>query len=167
MVPHTVYFSKIAVLSMIAEVFLTTTVIMLCSDHIKSNTLRMVITFILLLAIFFPLKLLVPIHHYRGAKLSKRKEYLGAIDEFEQSYQFFTKYKLVDDLRFITTLSPNDISYRELALCSIAYNYSLFGDREKSKGYYIKALQEFPKSEIAKDNLVKLDLNSDLIKLEN
>ena len=46
-------------------------------------------------------------------------------------------------------MSASAISYREMALCNIAFCYSQLGDGQKAESYYRRALDEFPNSALA------------------
>jgi tetratricopeptide (TPR) repeat protein len=91
--------------------------------------------------------------HARGISLMKRGNFSEAIPFFERSYVFFTRHPWIDRWRFISLLSGSAISYREMALCNIAFAHSQLGDGAKAKEHYRRALAEFPASGIATASL--------------
>ena len=101
------------------------------------------------LAISLGLRISIPKDHRKGITLVKEHRFLEAIPHFEKSYEFFTHNLWIDKYRFLTLLSSSNISYREMALCNIAFCYSQTGDGKKAIEYYTRALQEFPGSMIA------------------
>jgi tetratricopeptide (TPR) repeat protein len=92
-------------------------------------------------------------HHRRGINLSKLGLFREAIPEFQSSYSFLNKYPWIDKYRFITMLDSSAISYREMALCNIAYSYIQLEEKGRAQEYYRKALVEFPESHMAKSGL--------------
>ena len=87
--------------------------------------------------------------HRRGIRLVKAGRFAEAIPQFEASYQFFTRRLWIDRWRYLTLLSSSAMSYREMALCNIAFCYGQIGEGAQSKIYYQRALQEFPNSGLA------------------
>ena len=85
----------------------------------------------------------IPRWHRRGIKLVKAGAYADAIPAFEQSYAFFSNHQWLDSKRYLVLLSSSKISYREMALISIAVSYGQLGEGAKSKEYYEKTLKEF------------------------
>lgn len=57
-------------------------------------------------------------------RLAKQQAFREAIDKFQRSYGFLEKYPWLDKYRFITMLDSSARSYREMALCNIAYSNS-------------------------------------------
>jgi tetratricopeptide (TPR) repeat protein len=92
-------------------------------------------------------------NHRRGVYLIKLHSYQDAINEFRSSYQFLNKYFWLDKYRFITMLDSSAISYREMALCNIAYSYARLNEKDAALQSYRRAMQEFPESEIAKSGI--------------
>jgi tetratricopeptide (TPR) repeat protein len=113
------------------------------------------------LLISFTLRNLIARDHCKGIICVRRKKYNEAIISFQKSFEFFNKNKLIDKFRYILLLSSSRISYREMALCNIAFIYSQIGDGGKSKYYYNIALNEFPDSMIAKSALNLINLTKD------
>jgi len=95
----------------------------------------------------------IPRNHRKGVLLSKKGDYLHAIEEFQKSYDFFTKHSWIDKYRYITLLSSSRIPYTEMSLVNIAFCYAQTGERDLAKHYYKKALELFPDSEMAKSAL--------------
>jgi len=112
---------------------------------------------IVYLCLFIGLRKMIPRNHRRGVAFLRVKEFEKAAQEFEASYRFFERHPWLDRFRYLTLLSASRISYREMALLNSAYCYGLIGDGRKMKEYYEKALQRFPKSEIAKLSLQMIE----------
>lgn len=104
-------------------------------------------------ALSFSLKGLVARWQGKGMRLIKRGNYEEAIECFQRSYDYFERYRWVDKFRFITLLSCSRVSYREMALCNIAFCYGQLGEGEKAVRWYQKTLEQFPDSMIARMNL--------------
>ena len=92
-------------------------------------------------------------YHRTGMKLSKLGSYKDAIREFELSHQFLTRHSWLDRFRFITMLDESAISYREMALCNIAYSYVQLQEPAQALRYYERAREEFPESELAQSGV--------------
>lgn len=109
--------------------------------------------FLTYLGIAFVLRFGIAKNHRNGITLVKKKDFQNAIPEFKNSYDFFFKNKWLDDYRVLFLLSSSKISYREMALCNIAFCYSQIQNGGEAIEYYEKAIREFPKSELAKVGL--------------
>jgi tetratricopeptide (TPR) repeat protein len=109
------------------------------------------------LALSIILRFGIPKAHRRGISLFKRKQYTEAIPEFERSYDFFSRNRWIDDLRFLVLLSSSRISYREMALLNLAFCQSQAGNGLKAKECYQRTLAEFPDSEMAKASLKMIE----------
>ena len=92
-------------------------------------------------------------NHRRGISLNKLDCYQDAINEFRLSYEFLSRYSWLDKYRFITMLASSAVSYREMALCNIAYSYARLNEMGAALQAYRRVLQEFPESEIAKGGI--------------
>ena len=86
-------------------------------------------------------------------RLARQQAFREAIDKFQRSYEFLEKYPWLDKYRFITMLDSSARSYREMALCNIAYSHVQLDDRASALKYYEKALEEFPHSDMAQSGL--------------
>lgn len=82
-------------------------------------------------------------------KAIKKNDFKTAINEFHKSVDFFTHYDWLDKYRAITLLSAAKMSYREMALCNIAFCYSQTMEPEKAKHLYEQILKEYPNNGIA------------------
>ncbi len=82
-------------------------------------------------------------------KAVKQNDFNGAIEYFKQSVDFFTKKEWLDKYRAVTMFSASKMSYREMALCNIAFCYAQTGRAEKAKALYEEILQEYPDNGIA------------------
>jgi len=105
------------------------------------------------LAISFGLRTFIPKDHRQGLSLVKEQRFSDAIAYFQKSYDFFSKNIWIDKYRFLTLLSSSRISYREMALCNIAFCYSQIGDGKTAIEYYTRTLNEFPDSGLAQTAL--------------
>jgi tetratricopeptide (TPR) repeat protein len=104
-------------------------------------------------AISFGLRTLIPKDHKQGMALVKEQRFSDAIPYFQKSYDFFSKNQLIDKYRYLTLFSSSGISYKEMALCNIAFCYSQIGDGKTAIEYYTRTLKEFPGSGIAQTAL--------------
>ena len=108
---------------------------------------------ILYLSLAFVLRNGIAHAHRKGIKLTRQGNFRKAIQYFEKSYSFFSNHSWIDKWRYLTLFSSSSLSFREMALCNIAYCYLRSGDSPKSKEYYEKAFMEFPESLLAKSSL--------------
>jgi len=103
------------------------------------------------------LRYFVPKSHREGMKFTKQQEYEKAIASFKTSYDFFTKYRWVDNNRYLTLLSSSKMCYREMALCNIAFCYSQIGKGTNAIEYYTLVLEEYPDNGLAQSGLAILN----------
>lgn len=94
-------------------------------------------------------RMLIARDHRRGVRLYRQQQFAAAIQAFDESYRFFSRNPWIDRFRSLVLMSPSAISYREMALCNIAFCYSQLGNGENSQTYYRRALDEFPDSGLA------------------
>ncbi|HJT30655.1 MAG TPA: tetratricopeptide repeat protein [Pirellulales bacterium] len=94
-------------------------------------------------------RMLIARDHRRGVRLYRQQQFAAAIQAFEDSYQFFARNPWIDRFRSLVMMSPSAMSYREMALCNIAFCYSQLGNGENAQTYYRRALDEFPNSGLA------------------
>ena len=92
-------------------------------------------------------------NHREGIRLARQQAFREAIDKFQMSYAFLEKNSWLDKYRFIAMLDSSARSYREMALCNIAYAHVQLSDHASALKYYEKALKEFPQSEMAQSGL--------------
>ena len=104
---------------------------------------------VLYLLYFLIGRFIVPRSHRKGIRLVKENKFKDEIIKFEASYKFFSKYQIVDKFRHLILGTSGSISFREMALCNIAYCFYTIGDLNNSQISYQKALEEFPKSDFA------------------
>ncbi len=109
------------------------------------------------LLISFSLRRFIPNYHRKGIKLSAKGNFVEAIQQYENSVEFFTKYSWIDKYRYITLLSSSKMGYREMGLCNIAFCYGQLGDIEQTKKYYQIVVDEFPENGIAPSALRMLN----------
>ncbi len=84
------------------------------------------------LALSFGLKMFFTRDQKQGMTLSNQQKFSEAIPYFEKSYSFFSKQLWMDKYRFLALLSSTKISYREMALCNIAFCFNQIGQRNNS-----------------------------------
>lgn len=108
------------------------------------------------LTLSMSLRNLIPKSHREGLKLTKEHKFEIAIPKFENSYKFFTENNWIDKYRFITLLSSSKMSYKEMALCNIAFCYSQIENGQKAIEFYKKTLAEFPENGLAQTGLKML-----------
>lgn len=120
-------------------------------------TLAMLSGALAYLAYSFGSKAILLRRHKRGIGLSRLGLFREAIAEFGASYLFLSNYPWLDEYRFFTMLDSSAVPYREMALCNIAFSHLQLDERAEAREYYRKALDEFPKSEMARDGLVYVE----------
>ena len=99
----------------------------------------------------------VALHHRKGMAHFRKEEFAPALDRFQQSYDFFSHNRWVDDWRYVTLMSSSRISYQEMALLNMAYCYGQLGEGDKARAFYERTLLEFPDSTMAKAAINMLD----------
>ncbi len=104
---------------------------------------------LLYLVVAIALRKLIPRAHRRGVKLIRKKAFGAAIPAFENSLEFFSRHRWLDDYRYLTLLSSSRISYREMAMLNLAYCHGQTGNGERAQQIYQETLAEFPDSEMA------------------
>ena len=97
----------------------------------------------------FGSKMIIARDHQVGMTLIRNQQYEAAIQAFERSYRFFAEYRWIDRFRSVVLMSASATSYREMALCNIAFSYSQLGKGGKAEEFYRKALEAFPESGLA------------------
>ena len=95
------------------------------------------------------LRNIIATDHRKAIRLVKRNDFTNAIPLFEKSIAFFTKNSWVDKYRLLTLLSSSKMTYKEMALCNIAFCYSQTGNGQKAKDFYEQVIKEFPESGLA------------------
>ena len=103
------------------------------------------------------LKRTVAQHHHNGIALLKKEEFGQALEKFQESYDFFSHHKWIDDWRYVTLLSSSKVTYREMALLNVAYCYAHLGEGDRSRVFYEKTLAQFPDSAMAMTAIKMLD----------
>lgn len=87
--------------------------------------------------------------NHRGMQLVKQQRFAEALPFFERSVAFFTAHRWVDTYRFLTMFSSSSMSYKEMALCNIAFCYGQMGQGLRAKAAYERVLQEYPANGLA------------------
>ncbi len=94
--------------------------------------------------------------HRRGIKLAFAGQYAQAIEQYQQSYAFFSAHEWMDRYRFLTLMAPSGFRFAEMALMNIGYCYLQMGDLKQARTYYQKTLDQFPRNPIARDMLERI-----------
>jgi tetratricopeptide (TPR) repeat protein len=108
----------------------------------------------------FGSRYLIPAAHRRGMKAMSLKDYDTAIDQFQRSYEFFSKHYWLDKYRGITMMSPSIWSYREMALMNVASAHVAQKDFVAAQAAYLRLLEEFPQNEIASSTIEMIQATS-------
>jgi hypothetical protein len=113
--------------------------------YLNLSTLEFLLLCAILVAIIEPPIILIFKHYKKGLRLSKKGEYLDAVSEFEKSYAFFARHRLLDE--FSTLMRSSSLesleSYAERSLRSISECYTSLGDKELSEKYSGMAMKDF------------------------
>ena len=109
------------------------------------------------LILSFCLRMFIPTDQRKGMKNVRMGNYEAAMQDFEQSYDFFDRNEWLDKYRYITMLSSSKMAYKEMALVNIAFCYSQLGNGEKAREYYERTLTEYPANGMATAALKMLD----------
>ncbi len=99
--------------------------------------------------------------HRSGMQKVKSGDFENAIQDFQKSCDFFTRYEWLDRYRYLTLLSSSRMSYREMALNNMAFSYGQIGDGTKAIAYYKRVLAEYPGSVMATTALKMLESTSE------
>ena len=102
-------------------------------------------------------RLLIARAHRRGMRFYRNQQYAAAIEAYQESYDFFARNTWIDQYRAIVMMSPSAVSYREMALCNIAFCFSQLGNGAQAEAFYRRALDEFPSSGLAAAALRMID----------
>jgi hypothetical protein len=108
----------------------------------------------------FGSRYLIPGAHRRGMKAMSLKDYDTAIDQFQRSYEFFSKHYWLDKYRGITMMSPSIWSYREMALMNVASANVAQKDFVAAQAACLRVLEEFPQNEIASSTIEMIQATS-------
>lgn len=100
---------------------------------------------------------IIPRHHRKGISFVKKGLFDKAVDEFKQSYEFFSRHKWLDKYRYIFLFSSSRVSYLEMAMLNMAFCYGQLGDGPKSKEFYQEVINQFPGSKMAESALKMFD----------
>ncbi|MCM1183861.1 MAG: tetratricopeptide repeat protein [Roseburia sp.] len=143
-------------LSLIPQAALLAVLTLLFGIFIQPPARALQAAILVYFAAFLLLRNLVPRNHRKGMRLFKAGSYAQAIEEYQKSYDFFTKHAWVDKYRYITLMSSSRMSYREMALLNIAYCHAQLGNGAKAIACYEAVLREFPDSQMAQSALQML-----------
>lgn len=78
-----------------------------------------------------------------------KQHFAESIPYFQESADFFAKHPMIDRLRAVFLLSPSKFSYREMALCNIAFAHAQLGNGREAKEMYQQVLAEYPENGLA------------------
>ena len=101
------------------------------------------------LALSFLIRKMLAKYHQQGMKLVKQQKFENAISLFIKSVDFLSKHQWIDKYRFLRLLSASKMTYKEMALCNIAFCYSQICNGPKGKEYCEQTLKEFHKNGLA------------------
>lgn len=101
------------------------------------------------LAVALTLRYTVTRQHRAGFRLMKAGELERALPYFERSAAYFAAHPRIDRFRAITLLSAAQYSYREMALCNLAFGLAQLGRGAEAKAAYARVLREYPRNAIA------------------
>lgn len=104
---------------------------------------------LLYIIVAFILRKTITKDHRNGMRILKQHQYFESIPYFEKSIVFFEQNAWIDTNRFITLFSYSKISYKEMALCNIAFAYSQIGEGENAIIYYEKVKAINPSNGLA------------------
>lgn len=107
----------------------------------------------LYLALLFGSRALLTRHHRKGIRQVKKGRLTEAILHFEANLRFFTDHPLLDRWRAVVIFSASALSYRDLALCNLAYCHGQLGDKERMKHFYQQAIALNPENPFAASSL--------------
>lgn len=103
----------------------------------------------LYIAYSFGSRMILTAAHRRGVRLVREKKWQAAVQAFEASYAFFTRFPWLDEYRFLAMLTPTSIGYREMALNNMGFALVQAGNNRQAKQHYLKLLEQFPQSDLA------------------
>ena len=89
-------------------------------------------------------------HHRAGIRFLRAGRFEEAIRAFGESRDFFTRHPALDRYRFLILMSAGAATYRELAMCNIAYAHARAGAIPAARKACGEALAAFPGSVIAR-----------------
>jgi tetratricopeptide (TPR) repeat protein len=143
---------EIAWLSVVPQLAVMATLIALASLTLRADhaVFAGAATYLLLSQL---LRRTITADHRRGVRLLRSGELEAAIAAFERSYDFLSHHSWLDRFRYLTLLSSSAYSYREMALCNIAFAHAQLGRADQSIAWYSRALREFPNCALAKTSL--------------
>ena len=101
------------------------------------------------LVLSFILRNIVSRHHRLGVRLIRAQRFEAAILHFAKSVDFFARHRWIDQFRAVTLLSASRMSYREMAMCNIAFGLSQLGRGSEAKTVYQNVLREYPDNSLA------------------
>lgn len=99
------------------------------------------------------LKIVIPKWHRKGVFYVRKNEFEGAIYCFNQSYNYFSKRRWLDNNRAYFLFSISKFSYCEMALMNIAFCQNSLGKKKEATATYKRLLAEYPQNPIAQQAL--------------
>lgn len=87
----------------------------------------------------------------------KNGQFIDAVPVFEEAYRQMCDSPWIDRYRSLLLASASRWSYREMALCNLAFCQGQAGDGQKMREGYERALAEFPESVLATTALRMID----------
>ena len=100
-------------------------------------------------ALSFTLRHTLSRQHRIGVRLMRAQRFEDAMPHFARSAEYFERHQWLDKFRAFTLLSAARMSYREMALCNIAFGLSQLGRGAEAKSAYEYVLREYPDNPLA------------------
>jgi hypothetical protein len=88
--------------------------------------------------------------HRNGVRLMRAGRFEDAVPAFQRSVAFFERHPRIDRLRAFTALSASSMTYREMAMCNIAFALAQLRRGEAAKNAYERVLAEYPDNGMAR-----------------
>ncbi len=80
----------------------------------------------------------------KGMKLAQARKFTEAEAAFSGSFDYFKQHPAIDKYRAITMLDYSNISYGEISLVNAGACCAMRGDYDAAKGWYRRAMEEYP-----------------------
>ncbi|MBS1660732.1 MAG: tetratricopeptide repeat protein [Bacteroidetes bacterium] len=124
-----------------------------------AGKLSIVYAFFLQLVVVYGLKFIfIPGSSFTAWSRMRQEKYEEAVGYFQKDVEYYTKREWIDKYRAALMISWSTISYREIALCGMAYCLIQNGQVKEGKEVYEFVLKEYPESEAARRSLNAINL---------
>ncbi|HEX7831150.1 MAG TPA: tetratricopeptide repeat protein [Thermoanaerobaculia bacterium] len=88
-----------------------------------------------------------------GLKLMRTGRFAEAVEPLQRSLSFFEEHPSIDRYRALVIGSASRMSFRELALCNLAYTHGQLGNGAESRRLYEQVVREYPDNVLARGAL--------------